>query len=128
MEFAIKWLNDRVKWAVMHDFAAAPMPIQVELKAYKARKVNWEVVQYGYAQNNENETEQQYIQSVKRLSDGEVFQRGEAVTYTQEMVKSDRAVWHIDRFTLKNNEVYVNEHWAGDPKATIETWIKLRLL
>ncbi len=128
MEFAIKFLKDRVNWAVMHDFAAAPEPIQVALKSYKASKVNWEVVQYGYAQNNVNETEQQYIQSVKRLSDGEVFQRGDAVTYAHEMIKSEKTVWHIDRFTLHGNQVYVMEHWAGDPKATIETWIKLRIL
>ena len=33
----------------------------------------YEILQYGYAQNNENKPDQQYIHSVKRLSDSEVF-------------------------------------------------------
>jgi hypothetical protein len=33
--FAVKWLNDRVAWAVMHDFAAAPSPIQIEMENFK---------------------------------------------------------------------------------------------
>ncbi len=35
IKFAIQWLNKRVKWAIMHDYAAAPSPIQLELKDFK---------------------------------------------------------------------------------------------
>lgn len=45
MRFAIKWLNDRVGWAIMHDYAAAPVPIQIELEKYKSANMPKEEAQ-----------------------------------------------------------------------------------
>jgi len=93
MEFAVKWLNDRVKWAVCHDFAAAPEPIQIELKKFKESKQpkpEWEIVSYRHKSGaivNRREInisvapENEYIiNCVRRLSDKEVFAIGDKFT------------------------------------------------
>lgn len=37
MKFAIEWLNKRVQFAIMHDYAAVPVPIQIEIEMFKSK-------------------------------------------------------------------------------------------
>lgn len=46
-------------------------------KKEQEKPKEWEILEYGYCQNNDNKPDLQYILKVKRLSDGEVFTIGD---------------------------------------------------
>lgn len=67
------------------------------------------------------------IHSVKRLSDNEVFSIGDFMTYKGQSIGS----WDggkgcpINKFSIKENEIYVNSHYNGCEKS-INDWIKVK--
>lgn len=123
MEFAIKWLNQSVDWAIKHDYAAAPSPIQIELQQFKASKQlkqDWEIISL----KNDGDiykliVDQTYmsgahtvslkwalenkfqIHSVKRLSDETIFTIGDKVSDTTYSVNLSITDFVIDNACLR---------------------------
>ncbi len=66
------------------------------------------------------------IHSVKRLSDGEVFTVGENMDYSYDLGKfpDHDAGCPIHKFTIENDEIYVNEHHLNVNTRGIDTWVK----
>ena len=50
LDFAKQLLKERLEWAVLHDAAAAPVPMQIQLDKYKAShsigNEEWEIVEF----------------------------------------------------------------------------------
>lgn len=63
------------------------------------------------------------IQSVQRISDGIVFSIGDKVGNTKP--NPDVKYNTIEKFTINNGEIYINDHYVGRPDRLIDTWIKL---
>jgi len=82
----------------------------------------WEIVYYGYIQNNENKPEQQYIHSVKRLSDGEVFTVGDKVYY-EVCGKKDR-VFDIAKFHIWEDKSIAVYDANDNPLCKLESLFK----
>lgn len=135
MEFAIKWLKDRVSWAIMHDFIAAPMPIQVELLEFKKKynvKPDWciyeihdngsiRVVDPTYKINNNSE-----IFSVKRLTDEIIFRIGDYMHYdNQESYRIDGSNLLIDYFAIYKEDIFIHQHWVVNSGKRIINWVKI---
>lgn len=62
---------------------------------------DWEIVRCGFAQNNENKPEQQYVHSVRRLSDSVVFSVGDEVGWGE-------FVLPIHDFKIKDGIMWAN--------------------
>ncbi len=74
-------------------------------------KPEWEIVDYGYTQNNENKPEQRYINSVKRLSDGEVFSIGDMVDdgmLTLEIFANKPTRFVINNIHIEGGNLFAN--------------------
>lgn len=68
-----------------------------------------------------------YIHSVKRLSDGEIFTIGDSVNYTDSNLNFDSETGNyclITKFSIHNDNIYVNRHYEGSPELNINQWNK----
>ncbi len=82
----------------------------------------------GSAQNETTLLSTATIESVRRLSDGEIFKIGDKINYKGE---EGYPFWDdgdefckIDKFSLHNGYIFVNSHYKGRPKKTISEWYK----
>lgn len=68
-----------------------------------------------------------FIYSVKRLSDGEIFTIGDKMYYStdSENHQFKKTGCIIQEFTIENNKIYVNRHYAsGNKNYILENWVK----
>lgn len=103
-EWAEYFFNERVKWASLQYGKEEPVPIDLVLEQFKSSRLSnvgvyWEIVSYGYAQQSHNDgPDIQYIHSVRRLFDGEVFSLNDKqgnLTITNFIIKDGKMYAHF---------------------------------
>lgn len=80
MEVAVEAGREQYRNRSMKTFST-PEAAQSYADSKKQAERGWEIVKYGYAQNNQGWPDSRYIHSVRRLSDGEVFSIGDKVSW-----------------------------------------------
>jgi len=61
---------------------------------------------------------QVYIHSVRRISDNAIFKVGDRIIYFDH-----RDIFDIHKFSMKDGEIFINDHFNSQPKMRIRDWV-----
>lgn len=93
-QFAAKFLQDRINWAVLHDYAAAPVPLQLAIEKFKQSQPlssnggkDWEIL--------ERKNQSGAIHYESKVESNRMLYENAGCTIYKVKILSDNSIWTV---------------------------------